>query len=107
VPVNGKRFVVVPYTVRNNDIVRFDSPALSNEAYLSDLKAEFDVLYKEAGRRRRMMSVSTHDRISGTPARVKVLEEFIRYAQGHPGVRFMRKDEIARFVVKAGDAPAD
>ena len=106
VPVNGKPLVVVPYTLRNNDIVRYDSPALSNEAYLADLKAEFDLLYREAGQRRRMMSISTHDRISGSPARVKVLEDFIRYAQGHDGVRFMRKDEIARFAQRASGVPA-
>ncbi|OHX11629.1 polysaccharide deacetylase [Chromobacterium sphagni] len=106
VQVSGMPFVVVPYTLRNNDIVRYDSPALSNDAYLSDLKAEFDLLYQEAGQRRRMMSISTHDRISGSPARVKVLEDFIRYAQGRAGVRFMRKDEIARFALQAPNVPA-
>ncbi|MEN2425207.1 polysaccharide deacetylase family protein [Chromobacterium vaccinii] len=105
VPVNGKPFMVVPYTLRNNDIVRYDSPALTADAYLADLKAEFDLLYQEAGHRRRMMSISTHDRISGTPARVKALETFIRYAQGHSGVRFMRKDEIARFALTAPGVP--
>jgi hypothetical protein len=53
-----------------------------------------------------MMSISTHDRISGSPARVRVLEDFIRYAQGHDGVRFMRKDEIAGFALQAPDVPA-
>ncbi|MGY8628145.1 polysaccharide deacetylase family protein [Chromobacterium violaceum] len=105
VPVNGKPFMVVPYTLRNNDIVRYDAPALTVDAYLADLKAEFDLLYQEAGRRRRMMSISTHDRISGTPARVRALETFIRYAQSHPGVRFMRKDEIARFALTAPGVP--
>ena len=44
-----------------------------------------------------MMSVSAHDRIAGRPARAKVLEDFIVYAQKHPGVAFLRKDDIARF----------
>jgi hypothetical protein len=30
-----------------------------------------------------------------------VLEQFIIYAQSHPGVAFMRKDEIARFALKS------
>jgi hypothetical protein len=46
-----------------------------------------------------MMSVSAHDRIAGRPSRSKVLEEFIVYAQSHPGVAFMRKDAIARFAL--------
>ena len=44
-----------------------------------------------------MMSVSAHDRISGSPQMVRALDEFLRYAKSHPGVVFMRKDEIARF----------
>jgi len=47
-----------------------------------------------------MMSVSAHDRIAGRPSRARVLEDFIAYAQSHPGVAFMRKDEIARFALR-------
>jgi hypothetical protein len=39
-------------------------------------------------------------RKAGRPSRAKVLEEFIIYAQSHPGVAFMRKDEIARFALE-------
>jgi peptidoglycan/xylan/chitin deacetylase (PgdA/CDA1 family) len=88
-----------------NDIVRFDSPATTYAAYLQDLKDDFDVLYAEAGSRRRMMSISTHDRISGIPGRVKLIEEFIKYAQKHKGVVFMRKDEIARWALSAPNVP--
>ena len=105
VSVNGKPFAVVPYTIRNNDIVRFDSPAATNAGYLQDLKDDFEVLHAEAATRRRMMSISTHDRISGIPGRVKLLEEFIRYAQKQKGVVFMRKDEIAKWALSAPKVP--
>lgn len=105
VTVKGKPFAVVPYTIRNNDIVRFDSPATTNAAYQQDLKDDFDVLYAEAGSRRRMMSISTHDRISGIPGRLKLIEEFIKYAQKQKGVVFMRKDEIARWALSAANVP--
>ena len=97
----------VPYMLRNNDIVRYDSPALTVEAYTAELKAEFDQLYQEGVVRRRMMSISTHDRISGTPARVRALAEFIDYAQQHAGVRFLRKDEIARWALAQADTPRE
>ncbi|XXF79676.1 polysaccharide deacetylase family protein [Myxococcaceae bacterium GXIMD 01537] len=97
--VRGRPFAIVPYTLRNNDIVRYDSPALTARAFGDELKDEFDVLHAEAATRRRMMSISVHDRIGGTPARVKVLGEFIDYARSHPGVVFMRKDAIARFAL--------
>ena len=63
------------------------------------------MLYIEAERRRRMMSISCHDRISGQPAKAKAIAEFIAYAQSHPGVIFMRKDEIARFALTQADTP--
>jgi len=93
------------YTIRNNDIVRFDSPATTNAAYLQDLKDDFDVLYAEAISHRRMMSISTHDRISGIPGRVKLIEEFVKYAQKQNGVVFMRKDEIASWALSASNVP--
>lgn len=46
---------------------------------------------------RKEVVISTHDRISGRPARIRTLETFIRYAQSHPGAVFMRKDVIARW----------
>jgi peptidoglycan/xylan/chitin deacetylase (PgdA/CDA1 family) len=103
--VNGKPFAVVPYTHRNNDIVRYDNPALTVSAFAQELRDEFDTLYDEAERRRRMMSISCHDRISGQPAKVKAIGEFIVYAQTHPGVVFMRKDAIARFALAQADTP--
>jgi peptidoglycan/xylan/chitin deacetylase (PgdA/CDA1 family) len=107
VTVRGQPFAVVPYTLRNNDIVRYDNPALTVGAYTAELKSEFDQLYQEAAARRRMMSISTHDRISGTPARVRGLAEFIDYAQQHAGVRFLRKDEIARWALAQADTPQE
>jgi len=101
IKVNGEPFAVVPYTLQMNDIVDYEGRYFSTQEYAGDLKAEFDMLYAESAVRRRMMSVSAHDRIAGRPSRAKVLEEFIRYAQNHSGVAFMRKDEIARFVLES------
>jgi peptidoglycan/xylan/chitin deacetylase (PgdA/CDA1 family) len=101
VNVRNKPFVVVPYTLHMNDIVDYETRYFSTDAYASDLKREFDMLYSESSRRRRMMSVSAHDRIAGRPSKAKVLEEFIVYAQSHPSVVFMRKDDIARFALSS------
>lgn len=100
VPVNGKDFAVVPYTLRANDIQLVEGRYFSTADFKQQLKDEFDQLYLEAGKKRRMMSVSTHDRIGGTPQMVSVLREFLTYAQQHEGVVFMRKDEIAKMALK-------
>jgi peptidoglycan/xylan/chitin deacetylase (PgdA/CDA1 family) len=99
VNVRSKPFAVVPYTLHMNDIVNYETRYFGTEAYAADLKREFDVLYEEGAHRRRMMSVSAHDRIAGRPARMRVLEEFIQYAQSHPGVSFMRKVDIANYAI--------
>ena len=99
VNVRNKPFAVVPYTLHMNDIVNYETRFFSTDAYAGDLKREFDVLYEEGAHRRRMMSVSAHDRIAGRPARMRVLEDFIQYAQSHPGVSFMRKVDIANYAI--------
>jgi peptidoglycan/xylan/chitin deacetylase (PgdA/CDA1 family) len=99
VNVRNKPFAVVPYTLHMNDIVNYETRYFSTEAYATDLKREFDVLYEEGAHRRRMMSMSAHDRIAGRPARMRVLEDFIQYAQSHPGVSFMRKVDIANYAI--------
>ena len=75
--LRDKPFAVVPYTLHMNDIVDYETRYFSTAMYADDLKAEFDALYAEAGTRRRMMSLSAHDRIAGRPSRAKVLEQFI------------------------------
>lgn len=99
VQVKDKPFVVVPYTVEHNDIVLFESRHFSARAFADEVKDAFDVLYEEAATRRRMLSISAHDRVAGHPARVKAFTEFIEYAQKHKGVWFARKDEIARWTL--------
>src|ERR1700722_5339800 len=99
VDVRNKPFAVVPYTLHMNDIANYEARYFSTDAYAADLKREFDVLYEEGEHRRRMMSVSAHDRIAGRPSRMRVLEDFIQYAQSHPGVTFMRKVDIANYAI--------
>lgn len=106
-PINGKPFAIVPYTLRMNDIGRFGAEGpLTASAFGQELRDEFDQLYLESAGRRRMMSISTHDRIGGTPARVKVLGEFLAYAKKHAGVAFVRKDQIARWALALPQVPS-
>ena len=101
--VNGADFVVVPYTLRNNDILLVEGRNYSPRMFLEQIKLEFDQLYAEGVTRRRMMSLSAHDRISGSPQMVRAWDEFLTYVKSHPGVAFMRKDAIARFVLSRSD----
>jgi len=105
--VNGKNFVVMPYTLRNNDILNIEGKHWSPDQFLAQLKMEFDQLYAEGATRRRMMSISFHDRIGGTPAMVNAMEQFIQYTKKYKGVVFMRKDDIAKMVQNDSKTPID
>jgi peptidoglycan/xylan/chitin deacetylase (PgdA/CDA1 family) len=93
--------VVVPYTLRNNDILLIEGRNYSPREFIEQIKMGFDQLYDEADLRRRMMSVSAHDRISGSPQMVRAWDEFLRYAKSRRGVVFLRKDEIARYALES------
>lgn len=103
VPVDGHDFAVVPYTLHCNDIVLVEGRHFSSRQIFDQLKDEFDQLYAEGARRRRMMSISTHDRIGGRPAVVKALDDFLTYAMSRPGVVSARKDQIARWALADRD----
>ncbi|MDI9864223.1 polysaccharide deacetylase family protein [Flectobacillus sp. DC10W] len=95
IKVNQKDFAVVPYTLRNNDILLIEGKNFSTDQFFNQVKAEFDQLYFESQFKRRMLSISFHDRIGGTPQMVKSTYDLIKYVQSHKGVSFKRKDEIA------------
>ena len=97
--VNNIDFAVVPYTLRCNDIQLITGQWFSTDQFLQQVKMEFDQLYEEAAHRRRMMSISFHDRIGGSPQMVKATSELFTYMQQHAGVSFKRKDEIAKMAL--------
>lgn len=92
---------MVPYTLRNNDILLVEGRNYSPDKFLEQIKLDFDQLYEEGATRRRMLSLSAHDRISGSPQMVRAWDRFLTYAKSHPGVVFMRKDDIARYALQS------
>jgi peptidoglycan/xylan/chitin deacetylase (PgdA/CDA1 family) len=97
VPVGGKRWLVVPYSMDSNDGRYWSAPGLfSPNHFLDYLKLTFDRLYEEGESHPRMMSVGLHCRISGRPARSTAIDQFIQYAKGHKRVWFARRIDIAR-----------
>ena len=100
VQVGGKPHLVVPYTLDLND-VRFVMAQgySSGKDFLDDAVAAFDRLRREAEGTgtARMMSIGTHPRLFGRPARAEALARFVEHAQGTGAAWFARRDEIARF----------
>ena len=102
--INGQPFTTVPYTVHLNDIASFDFPGFNPAAYEQQLADEFDQLYEEGASRRRLMVIGLHERLSGHPSRVRVLDRVLSRLRDRPNVWWARKDQIARYALDHPDA---
>jgi len=90
--------LVIPYTLEANDMRFATAPGyITGEQFFSYLKDSFDTLYAEgeAGAAK-MFSIGLHNRLIGRPGKVAGLKRFLDYAQGHAGVWFPRRIDIAR-----------
>lgn len=99
--VEGKRHLVVPYTLDANDM-RFASPEgfKTGDDFFTYLRDTFDFLYEEGAERPRMMSIGLHCRMAGRPGRAAALERFIRHVRQHEAVWICRRIDIARHWMK-------
>jgi peptidoglycan/xylan/chitin deacetylase (PgdA/CDA1 family) len=95
--VNGKPWLVVPYSLETNDARFWRGGLVSIGDFYEYLKETFDCLYEEGRSHPKMMSVGLHCRIAGRPARSRAVDRFLRYAKGFPGVWFARRADIARW----------
>ena len=98
VEVEGKRQLIVPYTLDANDM-RFAIQAgfTAGDQFLTYLKDSFDVLYEE-GRRgtAKMMSIGLHCRLVGRPGRAAALARFLDHIAKHDKIWVCRRIDIAR-----------
>lgn len=89
--------LVIPYTLEANDMRFATAPGyITGEQFFTYLKDSFDVLYAEglAGHAK-MFSIGLHNRLIGRPGKFAGLQKFLDYAQGHEGVWFPRRIDIA------------
>lgn len=98
VDVEGKRQLIVPYTLDANDM-RFASAQgfNSGDQFFAYLKDSFDVLYEEgAAGAPKMLSVGLHCRLVGRPGRAAALARFLDHVRSHEKVWVCRRLDIAR-----------
>ena len=97
VRAGGKHQLIVPYTLDCNDM-RFAIQAgfAEGDQFERYLKDSFDVLYAEgAAGTPKMMSIGLHCRIAGRPGRAAALKRALAYFEGHDGVWFATREQIA------------
>jgi peptidoglycan/xylan/chitin deacetylase (PgdA/CDA1 family) len=95
----GRPFLVIPYTKTYNDSRYLVTPGFASPRdFLDTLTMGLDELAREgAASRSSVMTVAVHARWSGQAARAAAVRAFLEYAAGIPGVRFMRRVDIARW----------
>ncbi len=96
----------VPRILDLNDISSFDFPGFNPAAYEQQMIDEFDQLYAEGAARRRLMVIGLHERLSGHPSRVRVLDRIFTRLREHDDVWWARKDQIAQWVLDHPDTAA-
>ena len=103
IAVSGKKVVVVPYNVPGcNDYSTYGTGRTPRDL-LQIMKDQFDYLYWEGEQGSpKFFAFNLHPFVSGVPYRTKVIEEFIRYAQGFAGVWWAKRIEIAEWCLKKG-----
>jgi len=93
--------LIVPYTLDSNDM-RFSSAQgfAQGDDFYTYLKDAFDVLYAEGDPQGadapKMLSIGMHCRLLGRPGRMRSLQKFLDYVQGHTQVWICRRLDIAR-----------
>ncbi|MDQ1195063.1 allantoinase PuuE [Agrobacterium sp. SORGH_AS 787] len=101
VDVEGQRRLVVPYTCDINDLRFWISPGLvQSEDFFLYMRESFEVLYEEAAKGPRMMSIGLHPRMIGRPGRIRALKRFFDFACQYGDVWFATREDIARAWLK-------
>lgn len=92
----GKRLLVVPYTLDNNDIRFVKNQLFVAEDFFQYLRDAFDLLYEEGAERPKMMSVGLHPRVIGRQGRALGLDRFLAHVRRFPDVWIANRNDIAR-----------
>ena len=94
--VDGEPFLLVPYTLDNNDFKFSISPGFTSGVdWLEYLKGAFNTLYRESDTTPKIMSVGLHCRMAGKPGRAAALRAFLEYVSAFDDVWVCRREEIA------------
>ncbi len=95
--IGGKPFLVVPYSMDQNDIRYWRGQMSTGNDFFEYVRDAFDTLYEEGATHPKMMSVGLHNRIIGRPGRAQGLDRFLSHVRRFPKVWIVNRNEIAKF----------
>ncbi len=95
--VRGKPFLIVPYSLDQNDTRYQKNQMFTGDDFFSYVRDSFDTLYEEGATQPKMISVGLHCRLIGRPGRALALDRFLAHVRTHPDVWIANRNDIARF----------
>lgn len=94
--VEGRKHLVIPYTLDNNDVRYVNPYGFQSESFSSYLIRAFEYLRREGSHAPKMMTVGLHNRITGRPGRAADLERFLDHVMQSTDVWISRRIDIAQ-----------
>jgi allantoinase len=95
--VEGKPFLVVPYSLDQNDIRFWKNQMFTADDFFAYVRDAFDILYEEGATHPKMISVGLHNRVIGRPGRALALDRFLFHVRNFSRVWIANRNEIAKF----------
>jgi len=86
--------VSVPYTVELNDIPMGALQHMSQDEMVKRGQIHFDQLYKESAKITRVMAISVHPYLSGSPHRIGWLDRILAHVKQHDDVVIWTGEQI-------------
>jgi len=84
----------IPYSIELNDMPLFNNPVVSAQEFGQRIKDAFDVLYAEGQSNGRVLGIALHPFLTGSPHRIKYVDEALGYVASHDQVWFATGSEI-------------
>lgn len=86
--------ISIPYTVEMNDVAMMAVAGHASDEWLKRGVRHFERLYRESATVTRIMSISVHPYLTGTPHRIGYLEELLDHLRAHEGVVFWTGEQV-------------
>ena len=100
--IGGKQMVSIPYSSEINDLPAFLRNGRSAEQFETQIRRQFDVLYREGAQSGRVMAISVHPFLIGVPHRIGALDSALEYICGHDAVWRTTGSEIVDHYLASG-----
>lgn len=104
--VRNGRMIAIPYAIETNDIVVYAVERQPAEELYARCAAALETLFAESAGSARILAIALHPYLSGTPARIAVIDRIVALARERYGAVTLTAGEIHDWYIAQVPAPA-